>query len=385
MSSDYLKNKSLCPLPFSGLYINPEGMVRCCSISRVKIGNLNTTPLEEIVNSSTVKKIRREMLDNKFPANCADCYAKEKHHKNINFKNISNRLYHVGKLGSAPFHLYKDENNFELLQLDARWRNTCNGACVYCDPSLSSRWAIELNDPRKMEKPAMVDSIEFIYKNLSKLKMLYLCGGEPFLMKENLKLLKTVAEVNPALDIRINTNLSNLKTPIFDIVKTLPNVQWILSAEATHEKFEYIRFPLKWDTFIANLKIIQTLPHKISINMTWNILNSYGIFEFIDNMIKLGVHPNSFVLNCLKDPQHLSIRNLPIKRLQEIKNTAEKKLDRLTEPFMLKYCYESIIEYCKKPVMNKQIELKKELEILDTRRNLESKTIFPELYEEVLN
>ena len=376
----YIKSKSLCPLPFSGLYIGPNGQIRCCSISRTNLGNIHDDPIESIVQGETVKKIRREMLEGKFPENCTDCYTKESSHKNINLHNISNRLYHIGKLKEAPFHLYKDENNFELLQLDARWRNTCNGACVYCGPKLSSRWAVELDKKHRIEKPVLTNNLDYVMGNIKKLKMLYLCGGEPFLIKENLALLETISREKRDLDIRINTNLSEIDNPMFDVIKTLPNVHWILSAEAMGSEFEYIRYPLKWSTFIENLEVIKGLPHRLSLNMAWNILNAHGIFEFIDFMIGKGIHPNSFVLNYVDGPDIYDVRNLPEEDLQNIKDTAHEKLTRLSDPFMLKYCYESIVSHCNKSRMNKLVELKKELATLDNRRNIDSKEIFPSLH-----
>ena len=380
----YIKNKSLCPLPFAGLYVEPSGDVRCCSISKKKLGNIHSQSIENIVNGDAIKSIRRDMLDEKFPSNCSECYKKEEGMTNINFKEISNRLYHVGKLGGSPMKLYKDENNFELQQLDVRWRNTCNGACVYCGPELSSRWAVELNNENRTTRTAMEASVDYIYSNLGNLKMLYLCGGEPMMMKENIKLLQIIKKTNPTLDIRVNTNLSNLDGEVFNLLETLPNVHWILSAEATHEKFEYIRYPLKWDTFIKNIKIIQGLEHKISLNMSWNILNAFGIFDFVDQMLSVGFHQNSFIINAVDDPSFYDVSNLPSEMLLEIKQEAIKRHGRLTDPFMLKYSYEAIIRHCDKPRMNEQQNLKKQLGILDARRSLDSKKVFPELYERVL-
>lgn len=380
----YIKNKSLCPLPFAGLYVEPNGNVRCCSISKKKLGNIHSQSIENIVNGDVIKSIRKDMLDEKFPSNCSECYKKEEGMTNINFKEISNRLYHVGKLGVSPIKLYKNENNFELQQLDVRWRNTCNGACVYCGPALSSRWAIELNNENKMTRTAMEASVDYIYSNLGNLKMLYLCGGEPMMMKENIKLLQIIKKTNPNLDIRVNTNLSNLDNKVFRLLETLPNVHWILSAEATHEKFEYIRYPLKWDTFIKNIKIIQGLDHKVSLNMSWNILNAFGIFDFVDQMLSMGFHQNSFVVNAVNDPSFYDVSNLPSEMLLEIKQEAVKRHGRLTDPFMLKYSYEAIIRHCDKSRMTEQQNLKKQLGILDSRRSLDSKKVFPELYERVL-
>jgi len=377
----YFKNKSLCPLPFAGLYIEPSGDVKCCSISKQTLGNIHTQSIEDLINGETVKSIRRDMLEEKFPSNCNECYEKEKNFKSINFNQISNRLYHIGKLGTAPIKLYEDENNFELQQLDVRWRNTCNGACVYCGPGLSSRWAVELNDTKRMTKQAMSDSIEYVYDHIDTVKTLYLCGGEPMMMKENVKLVKIIAETRPELDIRINTNLSNLKNPVYELIKDLPNIHWILSAEASEDRFEYIRYPLSWTNFINNFEVIKKLPHKISMNMSWNILNSFGIFEFIDLMIENGLHENAFVINPVLDPKYYNILNLPQEVINVIKNEATKRHGRLHDPFMLKYSYEAIIKHCNEPIMHKQQELKQQLEILDARRSLDSKKVFPELYE----
>ncbi len=380
----YFKNKSLCPLPFAGLYIEPSGNVKCCSISKQTLGNIHTQSIQDLINGETVKSIRKDMLEEKFPSNCNECYEKEKNFKSINFNQISNRLYHIGKLGTSPMKLYEDENNFELQQLDVRWRNTCNGACVYCGPELSSRWAVELNDTKRMTKQAMSDSIEYVYDHIDTVKTLYLCGGEPMMMKENVKLVTIIAETRPDLDIRINTNLSNLHNPVYETIKDLPNIHWILSAEASEDRFEYIRYPLSWTNFISNFKVIKKLPHKISMNMSWNILNAFGIFEFIDLMLENGLHENSVVINPVLGPKYYNILNLPKDVINDIKEEASKRHGRLHDPFMLKYSYEAIIKHCDEPIMHRQQELKKQLEILDSRRSLDSKKVFPELYERIL-
>jgi len=244
MSSSYLKNNSLCPLPFTGAIVKTDGSVFCCSISKEQLGNVNEKSLEEILTSSTkLKKIRRDMLDNKFPKNCSNCYEKEKYHTNLNLENISNRLYHIKILKDSPFKLYKDEHQFELQQMDLRWRNTCNFACVYCGGHYSSVWAKFDGHADKMSDDAMKKTFNFVKQNIKNLKTIYMAGGEPFLIKENLKIIDLIQQENPELLLRINTNLSILTQKIFDQLKTLKNVHWIVSAESTGERFNYIRWP----------------------------------------------------------------------------------------------------------------------------------------------
>jgi hypothetical protein len=119
--------------------------------------------------------------------------------------------------------------------------------------------------------------------------------------------------------------------------------------------------------------------------MSWNVLNAYGIFEFIDYMIEQGLHENCFILNAVDGPPIYDVSNLPDKMLSQIKSEAIKRHGRLKDPFMLKYSYEAIIKHCEKPRMNKQTELKKELETLDARRKINSRQVFPKLYEKVLD
>ena len=298
MSSSFLKNKSLCPLPFAGAIVNTDGSVQCCSISQEYLGNVNKQSLQEILATSPkLKQIRRDMLDNKFPNNCRDCYLKEQHHKTTNFDNISNRLYHIKILKDSPFKLYKDEHKFELQQMDLRWRNTCNFACVYCDPTFSSVWAKFEGVPDRMTNKSMDETFSFVKQNIKNLKTIYMAGGEPFLIKENLKIIDLIQKENPDLLLRINTNLSILTPKIYKQLQLLKNVHWIVSAEATGKKFNYIRWPGNYQTLIQNIKKIQQLPHKVSINMTWNLLCVSNIIDLIVEMLEKGIHPNQFIKN----------------------------------------------------------------------------------------
>ena len=385
MSSDYLKNKSLCPLPFTGAIVNPDGSVQCCSISKEKLGNVNEQTLEQILTSSEkLKEIRRDMLNSNFPKNCTDCYEKEKFLKNTNLENISNRLYHIKILKDAPFKLYKDEHQFELQQIDLRWRNTCNFACVYCDSGFSSVWAKFDGKIDRMQDDPMEETFNFVKKNIKKLKTIYMAGGEPFLIKENLKIIDLIQEENPDILLRINTNLSILTPKLFEQLKTLKNVHWIISAESTGERFNYIRWPGNYSVLQKNLKMVKQLPHKITINMTWNVLCAFNTLDFIDDMIENGLHPNQFVMNYVSDPIFHHVSNLSENLRQDLIAKIEQKKKDIDIKFYLHKVYEEMINLLKEPLINHHKELYNNLMMLDKQRNLDSKAIFPELYKELL-
>jgi radical SAM protein with 4Fe4S-binding SPASM domain len=384
MSSDYLKNKSLCPLPFTGAIVNTDGSVQCCSISKEFIGNVNEQPLEEILNNSKqLKKIRSEMLENKFPQNCSDCYHKEKHHTKFDLENISNRLYHIKILKDSPFKLYKDEHQFELQQMDLRWRNTCNFACVYCDSMFSSVWAQFEGKKDKMSNRAMQETFDFVKKNIKNLKTIYMAGGEPFLIKENLRIIDLIQKKNPELLLRINTNLSILSPKMFEQLKTLKNVHWIISAESTNERFNYIRWPGKYSTLVANIKKIKDLPHKLTINMTWNVLCASNILEFIDEMMEIGLHPNQFVMNHVHDPIEQSVANISKKQKDQLISNVKKRIENTNKNFFLFKVYEEMIEILNRPLLDRhKTALYNTLMGFDKNRKLDSRKAFPELYDE---
>ena len=316
------------------------------------------------------------MLEGKFPNNCSDCYKKEEHHKTTNFENVSNRLYHIKVLKDAPFKLYENEDKFELQQVDLRWRNTCNFACVYCDENYSSVWAQIEGVPDKMTNKAMNETFDFVKKNIKNLKTIYMAGGEPFLIKENLKIIDLIQQENPDLLLRINTNLSILTPKIYGQLKELKNVHWIVSAESTGDRFNYIRWPGNYTTLVNNIKKIQQLPHKVTINMTWNLFCVSNILDFIDDMMANGIHPNQFVMNYVQEPrtsgaQHnqKEKRSLVKELEKRIENTNEKFSSIYEEMISLLHCLtpktasNTLMDFIKRKLDSKTVELTKRIKM----------------------
>ena len=157
-----------------------------------------------------------------------------------------------------------------------------------------------------------------------------------------------------------------------------------MSAESTGARFNYIRWPGEYSVLQKNLKLIKQLPHKITINMTWNILCAFNILDFIDNMIENGLHPNQFVMNYVSDPIFQSVSNLSENLRKDLISKIEQKKKNIDNKFYLYKVYEEMINLLKEPLINHHKELYNDLAMLDKQRNLDSRTIFPELYKEIL-
>jgi radical SAM protein with 4Fe4S-binding SPASM domain len=379
-----LTNKSFCVLPWTGFELDPNGDVKTCIIAKEKIGNIQNNSIKEILQSEKMLEIKKAMLDDKTPFNCRGCHLQEVGRKN-DFESISSRLYYMKEL--APFvktELYDDVKNFNLHHIDLRWTNHCNQACVYCGPSYSSKWAQELNKQVKSDRIEREKLKEFVFSNIKELKNVYLAGGEPMLMKENKEFLELLLKENPNCNIRVNTNLSTTQTGVFELLCQFKNVHWTVSVETIKDEYNYIRHHGDWNDFSANLKTIQQLNHKITFNMLWFVLNYESIFDTVDYFKSIGFHNNSFVIGPVLTPLGLNILNLPNTLLGKVRSRLQQEIDK-KPGWLLQNSYENMLKYqddTVKPDIQNTLNF---LSILDKRRGVDSRKVFPKLYSEISN
>jgi radical SAM protein with 4Fe4S-binding SPASM domain len=378
-AKEILTNKSFCPLPWTGFIIQQNGDVKNCVLSKEVIGNIDTNSIEEILVGEKNIKIKREMLADKKPTSCIGCYQLEKD-KN-NFDIISQRIYYIKELRSVDPVLYDQIVNFDLHTVDIRWTNQCNQACVYCGPHNSTLWEKELGPTKVMSATAKIAIRNFIFNNIKQLKNVYLAGGEPTLMNENLEFLNLLLKENPDVTLRVNTNLSNIDTKVATLIKQFKNVHWIVSVESTEKYYEYVRYGGNWKKFCNNLEEIKKINgHKISFNMLYCILNYLEIFRCIDYLISLGFHNNSFVLGPVYTPIYLNILNLPNEKIQQAREELKSRIN-FSPGFILEDGYKNLLKYLDTPFKKNIEESFLELKKLDKRRKLDSKLIFKELYD----
>jgi len=376
---EMLTNKSFCPLPWTGFIVRQNGDIKNCVLSSDIIGNINDTPINEILEGEKNLKIKQQMLADRKPTSCRGCYKLEEN-KN-NFDIISQRIYYLKELRQVDPSLYDQIGNFNLHTVDIRWTNQCNQACVYCGPQNSSLWEKEVG-PRKMMSVEAKNAVRsYIFKNVHKLKNVYLAGGEPMLMNENIQFLTLLLENNPSVQLRVNTNLSNTNTKVARLIKQFKNVHWLASVESTGDHYNYIRYGGKWEQFCKNLDEIRKIEsHKVSFNMLWCILNHKELFRCVDHLQDMGFHNNSFVLGPVFGPEYLNILNLPQHKIDELRNILETRIE--TKPgFLLEDGYRNLRKYLGTPFVKDLPQSFNKLAVIDQRRKIDSRKIFTELYD----
>ena len=363
-------------MPWTGLMYNFDGKIKNCIRSAGLLGNIKDQTIESILVENNRPR-QQQIVDQQPVDTCHTCYDLERGKKG--FDHISDRIFYIRELKSTPIDTYQ-VGNFDLQTVDVRWSNLCNFACVYCNPEFSSKWSDELKIRHQTPtEQQTADFKNYIYDHAGQLRHVYLAGGEPLLMKENLILLE---KLNPNVNIRINTNLSKVDTRVFEAICEFPNVHWTVSVESLAQEFEYIRHGGSWPDFLDNLKIIKQLGHKISFNMLHFLLNYNSIFDCVDFLKAQGFHNNSFVIGALLGPEYLNIRHLPENVLNSVKNKLQDRINQ-KPGYLLEDSYRNMLHYIDIPFEENIKQSVDRLSELDQRRGIDSRTIFKDFYKDI--
>ena len=357
---------------------NFDGTVKNCIRNPEPIGNLKDNSIIEILHGAVNLTTKNNMIHDEPGPTCDVCYDLEQNKKS--FDIISDRVFYLKELKDVEFDTYKSIDTFDLHTVDIRWSNVCNFGCIYCGPEYSSRIATELNVVFDLPHNARVQEMkEYVFDHAHQLKHVYMAGGEPLLMKENLELLELLKQVNPGVNLRINTNLSKVDTRVFQTVCEFKNVHWIVSIDTIAAEYEYIRYGSSWQDFVNNLLTIQRLGHKISFNMLYFMLNYRSIFNAIHFLQGQGFHNNSFIVGALLQPEWLNVRHLPDHMLADAERILQEELAK-KPGYLLENGLENVLQYIKSPIEKDTAGCLKYLRELDNKRGLNSRQVFNEFY-----
>lgn len=355
-----------CPLPWTGIAVEPDGAVKNCAVSQIKLGNLKSRPVKDILDGFINQDIRTSLTYDAWPTACNQC-------KRVEAIDplFSNRAYQL------ELHQDVDINyagTHSLTQLDLRWSNTCNYACVYCGPYFSSQWAQELGEKVNADRETFVKLKEYAYAGLNNLKEVYLAGGEPLLIKENLELLEELYRVNPTCLVRVTTNASTLKNKIYQKLCQFENIKWEVSVEAVGQQFEYIRYPGVWTEFEPNLQQLLADHKDVSITMNYFLLTCDTIVDTGLYLNSLGIDLNKIAVHPIYTPTFLDVRN--VKNL----DTIVAYLNTYTETdTTFGQSIQNCREFLAKPFDKDPANVVYSLNNIDNRRDLDFTTTFPNL------
>jgi len=211
---------------------------------------------------------------------------------------------------------------FTLQALFLERSNMCNLKCIYCCATSSSIW--EKESDVKIKRIPDEDYDKKLLPYLSKLKEIFLSGGEPVINPYNYKILTYLQEHNPSIQIGIATNLTydiNKYSKFFAALSKFANTRVFCSIDDEGSRFEHIRVNSKWSLVKKNLYALKQYNIKIYFNSVISILNAFYFKEFHTHLIHDSILDiDSIRYITLAGPESLCIQALSDNKKDELRS-----------------------------------------------------------------
>lgn len=263
---------------------NPDGTVSRCGhmVSPPRFANL-----QELDASSWLTDIRLMFDKDIWPKECQRCKDTEV----LNGTSI--------RLNSL--HQHADQSPTNYLQVGGVLDNICNSACQFCNSKLSTKIGSLYN---AKSYPVIDNSQRYWSLPLDRVTLLDINGGEPSASRAYRKVLENLP---PNLKtLRINTNASIVIQELDQIADKGVEVIVTISLDGVGSVHDYVRWPIKWNTFRKNVDTYHKF-QRVKINF-WTTLNAYNVYWFDDILHYINTNKFDHSYALLSDPHQLNLK-----------------------------------------------------------------------------
>ena len=168
---------------------------------------------------------------------------------------------------------------------------TCNIACIYCGPKLSTKWRTELKTSKKqfpirMTQPDIIKILDGI--DLSNLDNIHFYGGDPLFTNTHEIILNYIDQRVGLSKIYVwyNTNgMLRVNERVQELWNRCGLIKIFFSIDDIGPRFEYIRYGAVWNKVEDNMLWYKdTMPGNVMFTMqpTMNCLNVLHHYELIN-------------------------------------------------------------------------------------------------------
>lgn len=332
-------SKIYCPYAFNAMEITTGGAFSPCCVSSKQFADsageryhAGSSSIGEVYASSDRRKWI-EQFDVNFKTDCKQCWEVEQGGgESKRLREIKYWKLYYDSLGERVPIIDIDT---PLEVLDLKLGNTCNLACATCDPISSSRWNSIIKGftgAFPVQPQRWQDTDEFwegLNDSIDHVKKIEIAGGEPFMVKKQRVLLDYLIDNDIAqhVDITWITNSTHYEQDIVDKFKHFKQVRVMVSLDNTHEQFEYMRYPAKWDrAYEIFQKFIELhRENKIMLGLSYTI-SALNIYRVPDMWQFARDHQIPIFNNLVMQPFHC--KNLP----NEYKQTVRERLESVEDP-----------------------------------------------------
>ena len=272
-----MNKETFCSFPFDTIFLGADSGVKTCCSAGTDLGNLNKNSIETILHSNTAQSVRDSIINNQWHPQCSQC-------KKIELMGgRSERSTNVENNYDSYVPIQLDKTYFKLKKLDLRWSNTCNLACNYCYEYFSSQWSnikgIKINTLQEDNQESLFLYIE---KNKDFVTDINLLGGEPFLQKQNSRLITILKDKRYYVLTNLALPLHNNK--IANQIIEEPNAEWGVSFETVGSRYDYVRHNASWDQFVKNIEYVKGRKPSLIFNAhpLYCAYSAFNLIEFYD-------------------------------------------------------------------------------------------------------
>lgn len=342
-------SKTFCPLPWKEISSGPTGSIRLCcsSVSEENISHHNNgtvakiyDDLEESYNTDFFLKTRQDMLDGNPVSACKTCYKQEA----SGIESV--RMYQIRNATADELVRSSAYNDIsQVRELDLRLGRVCNLQCRMCSPYSSSSWESSWKQLGDLVTQPSEKAWENIRKNewvdnpktwnnlkslVPNLKKVYLTGGEPFLIAANKDFLKYCVETGHSkkIELRYNTNGTIWDEELIQYWAHFKQVKLQFSVDGLGDLNNYIRFPSRWSSVIANIEAAQKAalsnPIIVIVTLTAQAYNVFQIPNIIDFFRQKGIY---IYINMVQKPSFLSVGVLGPELAHAARENLRKEID----------------------------------------------------------
>jgi len=365
-----MENKSctFCMHPFTGLATREDGAIKVCCRS-LPVGWIQDQSLEEVWNSNTMKRVRKQVLNNERPDVCKPCFDLE----DQGVQSLRQR-HTAGVIPEARVNLYPDALDalnddysmpFEFPTMEIKLNNLCNLKCRMCNPLDSTSWKDwdQVTEFYKKEDNYLIPTVEKLVdvpgqyigpfdnsenwwasftKLLPHFRRVEFAGGEPLMDPYHYKILDLLAPYGDNIELKYATNGTTLGIKggrtIYDYWPKFKSIAVNVSIDGIHDTYEYIRGNGKFSEIEENVKVFQSFPNvsRVVGAFTVQANNIMQIDKVIDYFInKMGI---VFYSHRVNYPMSLSAQVLPpTLKKQVVERLEQMKTEVLDYPLVQKH------------------------------------------------
>jgi organic radical activating enzyme len=353
-----LKN-TFCSSPWFHIRLTYDGSYDVCRWSKngATDFNIRTTSLMQFYNSEPMRDLREQLLAGNKPQVCEPCYYQDQFGKlsgrvrQLNKSAITLTEFplsfrsspHLSMFGYSNDHLGTSPHFPTDLQIDLG--NTCNSACIMCDPTASSRLVADYKKLNKLDnklfaepKPyqswtedrQVVDRFVQELQTFPYLRYIHFLGGETLYNQA----FYNICEHLDGTDLIVGTTTNGT---IYDdrIEKIIPKFKEFhlgISIESVTALNDYVRFPGPTDQILANIlkfvKLREQHPGlKLELRITPNLFTISELDQVFEFMIRHDIIAES--CNILHQPRCLRMELMPKDIRQETIARLQAVVDQL--------------------------------------------------------